>query len=120
MVTADEREWGLIESPRVGRIQEEGASPRSVDNMGFSNWEDSALVRFSKFLGFSTTDYEDEIWDLLRKIHSDQLKDKGKGQQNTPKCESELKKLKCTINYNGRSSGKGSGRNRGNLFLKFK
>ena len=40
MVTADEREWGLIESPRVGRIYEEGASPRFVDDMGFSNWED--------------------------------------------------------------------------------
>ena len=35
MVTVDGREWGLIASPGVGRIQEEGASPRSVDGMCF-------------------------------------------------------------------------------------
>ena len=110
----------MIASPRVGRIQEEGASPRSINSMGFSSWEDSALVRFSKFLGFSTTGYEDEILDMLRKIHSDQPKDKGKRQQNTSKCERELKKLECTINYSRRSSVKGRGRNRGKLFLKFK
>ena len=88
--------------------------------MSFSNWKDIALVRFNEFLGFLTAGYKDEILDLLRKIHSDQLKDKGKGQQNTSKCVRELKKLECTINYRQRSSGKGSGRNRGNLFLKFK
>ena len=82
--------------------------------MGYSRWEDCALVRFNEFLDFSTVGYEDEILDLLRKIHSDQLKDKGKGQQNASKCEGELKKLECTINYSGRSNGKGNGRKRGN------
>ena len=69
----------MIASPGVGRIQEEEASPRFVDGIGISNWEDSALVRFSEYLGFSTIGYDDEILDLLRKIQSDQLKDRGKG-----------------------------------------
>ena len=88
--------------------------------MGISSWEDSTLVIFSEYLGFSTIGYEDKILDLLRKIQRDQLKNRGKGQQNTSKYKRELKKLECTINYSGRSSGKGDGRNRGNLFLKFK
>ena len=75
--------------------------------MGISSWEDSTLVIFSEYLGFSTIGYEDKILDLLCKIQRDQLKNRGKGQQNTSKCKRELKKLECTINYSGRSSGKG-------------
>ena len=78
MVTAGGR-WGLIVSLGVGRIQEEEASPQSVDGMCISVSEDSALHRFSEYLGFSTIGYEDEILDLLRKIQSDQFKDRGKG-----------------------------------------
>ena len=79
----------------------------------------SQIQRVFGLLNNRPTCYEDEILDMLRNS-SDQLKDKGKGQQYTSKCERELKKLKCTTNYNGKSSGKGSRRNKGNLFLKFK
>ena len=36
------------------------------------------------------------------------------------KCEHELRKLECTINYSGQGSGKVVGRDRGNLLLKLK
>ena len=55
------------------------AYPRFVDGIGIYSWVDSALVKFSEYLGFSTIGYENEILDLLRKIQSDQLKDRGKG-----------------------------------------
>ena len=54
-----EEQWPLkmvtVEgSPTVGRIQEEEGSPRFVDGTRFFIWEDSALIRFSEYLGFST------------------------------------------------------------------
>ena len=41
-----------------------------------------------------------------------------KGQMVSSRCERELKKLECIINYNGQSSEKGSERDRGDLLLK--
>ena len=58
----------------------------------YENWEDSCLVKFSKFLGFSTMGFEKEILGLMRKMVAMQQNDK-KGVVTVTRCERELKKL---------------------------
>ena len=45
---------------------------------------------------------------------------KKKGIMTVSKSERELRRLKSTINYNGKKTNKGGGRDRGNLLLKLK
>ena len=45
---------------------------------------------------------------------------KKKGIVTMSKSERELRRLKSTINYNGKKTNKGGGRDRGNLLLKLK
>ena len=45
---------------------------------------------------------------------------KEKGITTVSKSEWELRRLKSTINYNGKNTNKGGGRDRGNLLLKLK
>ena len=40
------------------------------------------------------------------------------GQMPMSRCERELKKLECMINYGGQRSGKSVNRDKGNLLLK--
>ena len=44
-----------------------------------SPWEESCLLRFSKFLGMALEGYEEEILDLKKKISNRRQKGKGKG-----------------------------------------
>ena len=71
--------------------------------MGYESWEDSFLGKFSEFFGISTTGYEIEILGLVRKMVSQQQRDQRKGKLTETKCARELRKLECTINYNGQS-----------------
>ena len=57
--------------------------------------------------------------ELLRKMDARQHGDKSKGDTAETRCERELRKLECTINYNGRGQIRG-GRDRGNFLLKLK
>ena len=104
---SDGREWGL-ESSASG---ESGGS-------GYENWEDSCLIKFSEFLGFSTVGFESEILGLLRKIVARQHQGKNKGSVIKSRCERELKKLVCTINYDGRSQIKGGDKEKGSIMLR--
>ena len=125
MVAVDGREWGMEssdaleafeEGPRgEGQREDESASGKS-EGSGYENWEDSCLIKFSEFLGFSTVGFESEILDLLRKIVARQHQ----GAVTTTRCERELKKLVCTINYDGRSQIKGGDKERGSLMLRSK
>ena len=56
---------------------------------------------FSEFLGFSIIGHEKEILDLIRKLNDNRVQLRSKGQMVSSRCERELKKLECTINYNG-------------------
>ena len=38
------------------------------------SWEESCLVRFSKFLGFSTVGYEELILDFMNRINTSSYK----------------------------------------------
>ena len=65
------------------------------------NWEDSELARFSKFLGFSTKGLEKDILDFLVKIRKRRERVHSKVLLEKLKFKRELKRLECSINYEG-------------------
>ena len=77
VVSVDEREWGkgivdaLMEvdqaSVGLGPLREELSNVRP-ECIGYNNWEDSCLIKFSEFLRVPTAGFEEEILELLRKI----------------------------------------------------
>ena len=81
-------------------------------------WESSCLVKFSEFLGFPTKGFEKEILELLRNLVASLKNGKEKGNMSMTKSERELRKLKSTINYNGKQTNKGGGRDKGNPQIK--
>ena len=127
MVTVDGREWGSDSSDALevikegpsgeGQQGEESASVESED-LGYEKWEDSCLINFSEFMGFSTVGFESKILGLLSKIVARQHQVENKGVNTKSRCERELKKLVCTINYDGRSQIKGGDKEMGNLLLR--
>ena len=92
------------------------ATPLAVE--GYEKWEDSMLVKFSEFLGFATEGFETQIIELMRQMVKTHNKGPRPGQTQVSRCERELKKLECTINYGGQRSGKSANRDRGNFLLK--
>ena len=127
MVAADGREWGLESSDALEVIEEgacgEGQQEEELfsgesGGSSYENWEDSCLFKFSEFLGFSTVGFESEILGLLRRIVARQHQGKNKGAVIMSRCERELKKLVCTINYDGRSQIKGGHKERGSIMLR--
>ena len=128
VVSIDGREWGkgIAVAPLegvqavggLGSLREE-PSKVSPDCMGYNSWEDSCLIKFSEYLGVTTAGFEEEILELLRKMEVQQQGDKRKGYPTETRCERELRKLECTINYNGKGQTR-DGRDRGNFLLKLK
>ena len=126
VVSGDGREWGMgkvydstIEGKDPGghgflKGKSDSGQPHGS---GYNNWEDSCLFKFSEYLGISTAGFEEEILKLMRKIEVQQAGDKRKGFAAETKCERELRKLECTINYSGKNQNR-SGRDRGNFLLK--
>ena len=128
VVLVDGREWGkgIAVAPlegvqAVGGLGSLREEPSKVcpDCMGYNSWEDSCLIKFSEYLGVTTAGFEEEILELLRKMEVQQQGDKRKGYPTETRCERELRKLECTINYNGKGQTIG-GRDRGNFLLKLK
>ena len=78
------------------------------------------MAKFSDFLGFPTKGFEKEILELLRNLVASKKIGKEKGNLTVSKSERELRRLKSTINYNGKKTNKGGGRDRGNLLSKLK
>ena len=77
VVSVDGREWGkgIAVAPTEGGQAEGGLgslrkepSKVSPDCMGYNSWEDSCLIKFSEYLGVTTTGFEEEILELLRKM----------------------------------------------------
>ena len=107
-----------LETEGRGNLREEGPKTRS-ECLGYDNWEDSCLIKFSEFLGIPTVGYDVEILELLRKMVSQQPSNKRKGHPTESRSERELRKLECTINYSGKGQNRGE-RDRGNFLLKLK
>ena len=128
VVSADGWEWGkeIVDVPKEGGqtavgigFQSEESTMGSLKCRGYNTCEDSCLIKFSEFLGVTMTGFEKEILELLRKMDGRQHGDKRKGDPVETRCERELRKLECTINYNGKGQIRG-GRDRGNFLLKLK
>ncbi|RVW55071.1 LINE-1 reverse transcriptase-like [Vitis vinifera] len=66
-----------------------------------ASWEESDLARFSNFLGFSTEGLEKEIMDFLGKIRKRRERIHNKSLLEKSKFERELRRLECSINYEG-------------------
>ena len=87
--------------------------------MPYDRWESSCLIKFSEFLGFPTKGFEKEILDLLRNLVARQKNGKEKGNMSVSKSDRELRRLKSTINYNGKQTNRGEGgRDKGNIQIK--
>ncbi|RVW14110.1 LINE-1 reverse transcriptase-like [Vitis vinifera] len=78
------------------------------------NWEESSLIKFSHFLGFSTEGLEEEILSFLGKIRKRKEKIVGKGLLEVSRFERELKRLECSVNYERNLRRKALCRGRGN------
>ena len=127
MVAGGGREWGLESSDTMEVIEEgpggegqqgQGSVSGESEASGYEKWEDSCLIKFSEFLGFSTEGFESEILGLLGKIVARQNQGENKGAIIKSRCERELKKLVYTINYDGRSQIKGGDKERGSIILR--
>ena len=70
------------------------------------NWEESSLANFSQFLGFSTKRLEKDILSFLVKIRKRRKMIHSKGLLEKSKFERELKRLECSINYEGEGKKK--------------
>ncbi|RVW59254.1 LINE-1 reverse transcriptase-like [Vitis vinifera] len=80
--------------------QEEGAW---VDE----GWEESELARFSHFLGFSTEGLEKDILEFMVKIRKRRERIHSKAMLEKSKFERELRRLECSVNYEGGKKRKG-------------
>ncbi|RVX03336.1 hypothetical protein CK203_019895 [Vitis vinifera] len=74
--------------------QEEGAW---VDE----GWEESDWARFSQFLGFSTEGLEKDILEFMVKIRKRRERIHSKAMLEKSKFERELRRLECSVNYEG-------------------
>ena len=92
---------GDIDDAQVERSEPEG------------KWEESGLARFSQFLGFPTKGLEKEILNFLTKIRKRREKIHSKELLEKSKFERELKRLECSINYEGGVKQKGSVQGKG-------
>ena len=86
--------------------QEEGAW---VDE----GWEESDLARFSHFLGFSTEGLEKDILEFMVKIRKRRERIHSKAMLEKSKFERELRRLECSVNYEGGKKRKGTVQGRG-------
>ncbi|RVX06271.1 LINE-1 retrotransposable element ORF2 protein [Vitis vinifera] len=118
--------WELVEfkgSLASTREQEVGP-PQNViqDGRGEKelDWQESSLARFSLFLGFSTDGMEKEILNFLSKIRKRREKIHSKGLLEKSRFERELKRLECSVNYEGDSKKKGSFQGKGMQMMKQK
>ena len=120
----DGSDWGLESSGALVALEEGsvGVGQQAKETVsvaleasGYEKWEDSCLIKFSEFLGFPTVGFKSEILGLLRKMVAGQHQVENKGAITMSRCERELKKLVCTINYDGKNQIKGGDREMGSL-----
>ena len=77
------------------------AEPQDFRGEKEINWEESSQAKFSKFLGFPTESLENEILGFFIKIRKRWERIHSKGMLEKSKFERELKRLECSINYEG-------------------
>ena len=99
--------WELVEFNghiSVARDLEGGSSQYEFQEgrgEGALDWQESSLARFSQFLGFSIEGLEKDILSFLVKIRKRREKIHNKGLLEKSRFERELKRLECSVNYEG-------------------
>ncbi|RVW13931.1 hypothetical protein CK203_089985 [Vitis vinifera] len=116
------RRWDLVEAITVNNNKErERGSMLAVTQEAReereNGWEDCNLAKFSQFFSFSTEGLEKEILNFLAKIRKRREKIYSRGALEKTKFERELKRLECSINYEGGSKQRSSSQDRGLLEL---
>ena len=111
--------WDLVEisndSMEVNRKALCLARPISQEEGGWveERWEESDLARFSHFLGFSTKGLEKDILEFMVKIRKRRERIHSKAMLEKSKFERELRRLECSVNYEGGKKKKGTVQGRG-------
>ena len=77
-------------------------------------------MKFNKSLGFSIESVDGEILKSLLRLKTRKDQGNKKGTLGLTRFDREVKKLECSINYNGESRKKGSDRRGGDKALYFK
>ncbi|RVW74084.1 hypothetical protein CK203_052234 [Vitis vinifera] len=99
--------WDLVEVSKsstddVGKdVSSDQIMPRVSKAGEEISWENSDLAKFSNFLGFSTEGLEKDIMEFLVKIRKRRERVHSKSILEKSKFERELKRLECSINYEG-------------------
>ena len=111
--------WDLVEVNN--NTTEDGGKEMALDQIvphasraeGELSWEKSDLAKFSNFLGFSTEGLEKEIMDFLVKFRKRRERVHSKSLLEKTKFERELRRLECSINYEGGKKQNGGEQARG-------
>ena len=115
--------WKLGEANRIrdkvrGKEGIDGASGiQVIENEKGELWEECSLAKFSQFLGFSTEGIEKEILNFLTKIRKRRKKIHSKELVEKTKFERELKRLECSVNYEGGNKQKALSQGKGNQLI---
>ena len=78
------------------------------------------MAKFNKSLGFTIEGVEGEILKLLLRLKNRKDQGKKRGILGMTRFEREVKKLECSINYDGVSKKNGSDKKGGDKVLCFK
>ena len=80
------------------------------------------IIRETNLVNFwaTTVGNEEELINMLINMNNNKDPSGSKEHWDPSKSVRELKKLECTINYNGQGGGKVIGGDRGSLLLKLK
>ena len=94
-----------VNSDSIEESKEELCLARSMPQEG-KGWEEASreesdLARFNKFLGFSTEGLEKDILEFVVKIKKRRERVHSKTLLEKSRFERELKRLECSINYDG-------------------
>ncbi|RVW55650.1 LINE-1 retrotransposable element ORF2 protein [Vitis vinifera] len=103
-VNDNDKEW---EKGSMLTVSQEAREERE------NGWEECNLAKFSQFLGFPIEGLEKEIVNFLAKIRKRREKIYSRGVLEKTKFERELKRLECSINYEGGSKQRSSSQDRG-------
>ena len=90
---------------------------QAVRNESEEKWEESSLAKFSHFLGFPMEGLEKEILNFLIKIRKRREKIHSKELLEKSKFERELRRLECSVNYEGGNKQKGSVQGKGSQIV---
>lgn len=104
--------WQIKESNGEWNVEDKLVSGMSQEDV--SKWVLKRISGFSKFLGVSFDGFEDRTMqlfsDIEKKWRTGAVKETKKGGSKTSTGSRELKRLQCSINYDGRKeAGKGNG-----------